>query len=155
MRFLVAVIFSGICAAPAAALDVEFNGVVATTCTLALGTPGTLALSASGTILGSEEGVAVPATVTILSIGANTIDVAAPIRISADPPGYQAGTEVLEVSYAGAGGLSLISQAYTSLATDFPASNIPLSVLTVNNRITNSAGFAAGTYTTRTVITCS
>jgi hypothetical protein len=140
---------------PAQALDVDFNGTVTGVCSLALDTDGTLALSADGTILGSEETLGVPAAVLVLSIGSNTIDVAAPARISADPSGYDDTNETVEVSYGGLGGLAGVTQAYTEIATDFGVGNIALSVLLVNNRIVNPDGFAAGTYTTRTVVTCS
>lgn len=140
---------------PAQALDVDFDGTVLAVCSLALSTDGTLTLSANGTVLGSEEPLGVPAAVTILSIGSNSVDVAAPSRISADPAGYDNSLETIEVSYTGVAGLAAVSQTYTSSPTSFALGSIPLSVLTVNNRINNSNGFAAGTYTTRTVVTCS
>lgn len=139
----------------AVALDVDFDGTVATVCSLSLNTNGTLALSDDGTELGSEEGGGSAASVLVLSIGSNSIDVDAPIRVSADPAGYNSASEVLEVKYSGAGGLSAVSQDYTSADTDFAVSNIAVSLLTLHNRITNPNGFAAGNYTTRTVVTCS
>lgn len=140
---------------PAQALDVDFNGTITGICSLALDTDGTLAMSTDGTILGSEEALGIPAAVLILSIGTNTIDVAAPNRISADPAGYDDTNEAIEVSYDGLGGLAGVTQAYIDIDTNFNVGNIALSTLVVNNRIVNPDGFAAGTYTTRTVITCS
>ena len=140
---------------PAQALDVDFNGTITGICSLALDTDGTLAMSTDGTILGSEEALGIPAAVLILSIGTNTIDVAAPNRISADPAGYDDTNEAIEVSYDGLGGLAGVTQAYIDIDTNFNVGNIALSVLVMNNRIVNPDGFAAGTYTTRTVITCS
>lgn len=140
---------------PAYAVNVDFDGTVSTQCSISLSTNGTLALSSDGTVLGSEESGGIAGAVLILSIGANTVDVDAPSRISSDPSGYNPSGETLEVKYVGAGGLIGINQDYTSLATDFPVANIPLSLLTIHNRLTNSNGFAAGTYTTRTVVTCS
>lgn len=137
------------------ALDVDFDGLVSTVCSVSLNTHGTLALSDDGTELGSEESGGAAGAVLILSIGSNVIDVAAPIRVGADPAGYNSAGEVLEVKYSGAGGLSAISQGYTSGDSDFDVSNIALSVLTLHNRIVNANGFAAGDYTTRTVVTCS
>lgn len=135
--------------------DVDFTGTVVASCALAVPTSGVLGLSGDGTILGSELGSGVPGTATILSIGSHTVNISAPTRISADPAGYNATGEVIEVSYVGAGGLSFVSQAYTSSPTNFGVGSIPLSVLTINNRIVNNNGFVAGTYTTRTVVTCS
>lgn len=140
--------------APAGAVDVNFTGVLASTCALALSTPGLLALNTDGTELGSEEVGGLPAVVTILSVGSHTVTVDAPTRTQS-PGGYDATSEVIDVSYFGVGGLSAINQAYTSILTTFPVATLPLTVLTMNNRITNPAGFVAGTYTTRTVVTCS
>lgn len=139
----------------AVALDVDFDGTVATVCSLSLNSNGTLALSGDGTELGSEVSGGSAAGVLVLSIGANSVDVDAPNRITADPSGYNAASEVIEVKYSGAGGLSAVSQDYTSSNTSFAVSNIALSLLTLHNRIVNTNGFAAGNYTTRTVVTCS
>lgn len=135
-------------------MDVNFDGTVATVCSVSLSADGALALSDDGTELGSEESGGGAGAVLILSIGANTIDVGAPVRVGADPAGYESVGEVLEVKYSGASGLGAISQDYTSADTDFAVSNIPLSLLTLHNRIVNSNGFAAGDYATRTVVTC-
>lgn len=137
------------------ALDVDFDGTVSTVCSLALSANGTLALNGDGTELGSEQSGGAAGAVLILSIGSNTVDVDAPVRVGADPAGYQSAGEVLEVKYSGAGGLGLIAQDYTDADTSFAVSNIALSVLTLHNRIVNANGFAAGNYTTRTVVTCS
>lgn len=122
-------------------------------CTLALGTSGTLGLSADGTILGSEEGGGSSGTITIISVGSNVVDVASPVRIAA-PPAYEATFEQVEVAYSGLNLLAGISQDYTPAATSFAIGTIALSVLEIDNRIVNPAGFAAGSYATRTVITC-
>lgn len=139
----------------AAAADVDFTGTVSGLCSVALGLNGTLNLSADGTILGSQEGAAVGGTVLILSVGTSTIEVAAPVRIGGNPAGYDDSLEELEVAYAGLNGLSGVSQAYTDQATSFQAANIPLTTLNVHNRIVNPNGFVAGSYSMRTVITCS
>lgn len=143
------VFFSG----HAGSADVTFSGLVANTCTL-VATPGVLALSASGTVLGSEETGGVPAEVSIVSLGVNTVTVAAPTR-TGSPAGYNPTGELVRVAYQGLNGLSGISQAYTGSATNFAVGILPLTVLLVNNRITNANGFAQGTYQTTTVVTCS
>jgi hypothetical protein len=141
-------------AVPVAAADVNFSGTLIGLCSVALATPGVLALSTDGTVFGSEEIGGVAAAVNILAVGNYTVTVDAPTRTAA-PGGYNATGENIEVSYSGLTGLSLISQAYTSAITTFDIDNLPLSVLVMHNRITNANGFVAGTYGTRTVVTCS
>ncbi len=141
-------------AAPARAVNLEFNGTISAICSLAIGVNGTLGLSDDGTVLGSDEAGGLPGTVLVLSIGNNTINVDAPQRVSAAPSGYNTASEQVEVAYTGLNGLSAIGQGYTNGATSFTAANIPLSTLSVNNRIVNPNGFVAGTYTTQTVVTC-
>ena len=123
-------------------------------CTLALGTGGLLDLSADGMVLGSGEGLGASGTITILSVGTNTINIDAPTRVGAAPAGYQTATETVEISYSGLGDLSFVDQPYTSAATGFAVGTIALSILEIDNRILNPAGFAPGGYTTRTVVTC-
>lgn len=115
----------------------------------------TLALSADGQYFGSQEGAGIPGSVTVVSIGSNTITVAAPTRISAAPSGYDSAAEQLQVAYNGVSLLAGVSQAYTSMPTNIVIGTIALSILTINNRIYNPNGFAAGTYTLQTVVTCS
>jgi hypothetical protein len=141
-------------AVPVAAADVNFSGTLIGLCSVALATPGVLALSTDGTVFGSEEVGGVPAAVNILAVGDYTVTVNAPTRINA-PGGYNATGESIEVSYSGLAGLSLINQAYTTGLTTFDIDTLPLSVLVMNNRIINTNGFVAGTYETRTVVTCS
>lgn len=154
MRTLVAAGVSALLISSATAADVTFSGTLSGVCSLALTTPGTLALSTDGTTLGSEELGGIPAAVAILSIGSYTVTVNAPTR-TASPAAYSTSGEAIQVSYLGLGALSLVSQGYTASNTTFSIGSLPLSVLTMNNRIVNPNGFAAGTYTTRTVVTCS
>jgi hypothetical protein len=133
--------------------DVTFTGLVANTCTL-VATPGLLGLSTDGTVLGSEELGGVPGEVSVVSLGVNTVTVGAPSRTGA-PGGYNATGEQVEVSYQGVNGLSGISHAYTTASSNFAVGLLPITVLLVNNRITNANGFAQGTYQTTTVVTCS
>jgi hypothetical protein len=156
-RYFVIALFCWMLAAPVFTLaaDVDFTGTVTASCALTVVTNGTLGLSTDGTTLGSELGTGLPGTATIMSIGAHTVSVSAPTRVSANPAGYNDSAEIVEVAYVGAGGLSAVVQGYTSSPTNFAVGSIPLSALTINNRIVNSNGFVAGTYTTRTVVTCS
>jgi hypothetical protein len=135
----------------AAATDVTFSGTLTGICTLAVPTPGTLGLAADGS-LGSSAGV--PATLTILSVGSNTVTVAAPSWVST-PGGYSATGESLSVAYLGVGGLSVVNQAYTTSSTNFAVSTLPLTALTINAKATNTSGFVAGTHQMKVVVTCS
>lgn len=135
------------------AAQISFSGTVMALCTLATGTDGTLGLSTDGGRLGSQEGLGLPGTVTIVSIGSNNIQVAAPTRTQS-PVGYNSSGEQLQVAYTGAGGLTLVNQAYTASTTQFSVGTIALSVLTIQNRILNANGFAPGAYQTQTVVTC-
>jgi hypothetical protein len=126
-------------------------------CALVVLTPGTLLLSADGIRLSSDETGALPATMTVASIGPSTITVGAPSVIQS-PPGHNTGSDFVEVAYEGTGLLSQINHGYTSTQTQATVPNLGiggLEVLTIDNRITNTSGFDAGTYQTRTVITCS
>jgi hypothetical protein len=142
---------------PVAAADVTFSGTITGVCALALSTPGLLALSVDGSKLGSEEPGGLPAVVTILSIGSATVTVDPPTRTAAPvaPVAYVATGEVIEVAYQGLAGLSAVTHAYTAIQSTFGVNTLPLTVLQVHNRITNTNGFPAGTYGTKTVITCS
>ena len=127
-------------------------------CSLALGTAGTLALSADGTRLESTApgGGAASFTLLNLSLSAATVTVAAPQWVSY-PAGFGVGSASLAVAYSGSGVLGSVTQDYTGGATQFTVPGL-LSlavIMTINNRITRAAGFMAGTYQTRTVVTCS
>lgn len=135
----------------ASAADVTFSGTLTGICTLALSTPGTLGLTAGGA-LSSTAGL--PAVLAILSIGTNTLTVNPPVWDST-PGGYTAGTEVAEVAYSGLSGLGIANQAFTSTVTTRSISTLPLSLLTMNAQISNSLGFAEGTYEMKVVVTCS
>jgi hypothetical protein len=135
---------------PARAVDVTFTGLVADTCTVVLAAPGILGTSADGTVISTDEGLGVPATVTILSIGANTVSLDAPTLLT-HPGDYTPGGETLEIAYTGLASHPLFS----STGLDFVLGLLPLSELFVDLRITNPNGFEQGTYTARTVLTCS
>jgi hypothetical protein len=140
-----------ICApAHAAPLDVTFTGLVVDTCTIAIATPGVMMLSGDGTILGSDQALGVPATVTVLSIGSNNIALSVP-TLETYPAGYTPGGETVEMNYTG-----LASHpVFTTLGLNFDIGLLSLSELFVNLKVTDAGGFAQGTYTAKTVLTCS
>ena len=134
----------------AAPLDVPLTGLVADTCTIAVATPGVMMLSGDGTILGSDQTLGVPATVTVISIGTNNIALSAP-TLETYPAGYTPGGETVEMNYTG-----LASHpAFSSVGLDFDIGLLSLSNLFVNVKVTDPSGFAQGTYTAKTVLTCS
>jgi len=132
-----------------ASTDVTFTGAVSDTCTLAVPTPGIMALSTDGTILGSDQTLGVPATVTVLSLGGNTLTLSAP-TLTSHPSGY-AGGETVQMKYSG-----LASQpTYTSTQQTIPLGILPLTDLIINMQVVNANGFVEGDYTAKTVLTCS
>lgn len=144
---------AGLATSPVAADALTFSADLAGVCALSLPLSGTMKLSADGTILGSGEG-GLPATVVILSVGTNTIDVGAP-TLTDSPVGYSQSGQSVEVAYTGLTGLSAVDHStYTSSASSFTTGTIPASILQVQNRIVNENGFEAGHYGTQTVVTC-
>ena len=131
-----------------AATDVVFTGSVTDTCTLAVPTPGTMTLSGDGKTLGSDQSLGVPATVTVLSLGSNSVTLAAP-TLTDSPVGYGGG-ETVQMSYSG-----LASHAYTTAQQSIPLGILPLTSLIINMQVINTAGFVQGTYKAKTVLTCS
>jgi hypothetical protein len=136
---------------PALAADVTFQGTLSGVCTLAVPTPGILGLAADGS-LGSSAGV--PAVLSILSVGSNTVTIEPPEWVS-PAVDYESSGETLAVAYFGVGGLSVVNQDYTSVETSFAVSTLPLTLLTLNARVTNPNGFVAGDYAMKVVVTCS
>jgi len=141
---------------PAMAEDVFFSGDVDAGCTVLGHLDGSLGmdLTSSGSILTSELPYGAPATVTILSTGTNYVNVSAP-TLTAQGAGYSTTGQALEVKYLGAGTLNTVSQAWTDVGTSKAGTSLLGAVVTVDNRITNTtSGFPTGTYTTKTVVTC-
>jgi hypothetical protein len=134
----------------APALDVTFAGVVVDTCTIALATPGVMVLSTDGTILGTDQGIGIPATVTVVSIGTNNISLATP-ELLTHPLDYTPGDETVEMAYSGLASHPLFS----ALPLDFDIGLVSLTSLFVDLKVTDAGGFTQGAYTARTVLTCS
>ena len=148
-RLLIAGVgLAALCAPAVAATDVVFTGNVAATCTLAVPTPGTMTLSSDGKTLGSDQALGIPATVTVISLGGNTVTLAAP-TLSQSPPGYGGG-ETVQMSYSG-----LASHAYTTQQQTISLGILPITDLIINMQVINASGFIQGTYKAKTVLTCS
>ena len=151
MRVAGVVVLSGLLLpGTAQAVDVTFTGLVVDTCTIALTTPGVMLLSNDGTILGSDQGLGVPATVTVVSIGTNTLSLAEPTLLTY-PAGYTPGGETLEIAYTGLASHPLFSE----MGLSFNVGLLSLSELFVDLKMTNPDGFVQGAYTAKTVLTCS
>lgn len=143
-----------VCATLYAPLPVE-------ACSIALTTGGSMRPSDDNKTLGSEVKGTTPATLTsVLGVldGVVSVEVSAPTRIQT-PAGYNASAESLEVAYVAPSILGLFggaTQGYTSSTTTFSAGLLGAVTFTItlHNRILNPNGFAPGTYTTRTVVTC-
>lgn len=145
--------------AGALALAALLAPLPALACTLNVSSSGMLRNSLDNTILGSQVNGNTPATMTILLslLEGPTITVDPPTVIQS-PGGYNAGLETREVSYSAAS-LGLFpgaNQAYTTSSTSFSTGVLGAVTLTMtlHNRVNNANGFAPGTYTTRTVVTC-
>lgn len=128
-------------------------------CTLNLTSSGTLRSSLDNTVLGSQVNGNTPATLNILLslLEGPTVTVEPPTVI-VSPGGYNASLETRQVSYSvtSLGLFPGASQGYTSSTTSFSTGVLGLVTLTMtlHNRVNNTNGFAPGTYTTRTVVTC-
>ena len=136
---------------PVAAADVTFSGTLTGVCTLALSTPGLLGLAADGSL---STSAGLPAILAILSVGTNTLTINPPVWVDASED-YDPGSEAFEVGYSGLSGLGLADQPLTNAVTQRTISTLPLSLLSMNARVTNSNGFAAGDYEMKVVVTCS
>ncbi|OEO30484.1 hypothetical protein VW23_021015 [Devosia insulae DS-56] len=81
-----------------------------------------------------------------------------PPTLAVSPGGYNATLETREVAYsvANVGIFPGRNQAYTTGSTSFSTGLLGAVALsmTVHNRVNNPNGFAPGTYTTRTIVTC-
>lgn len=143
---------------PANAADVVFNGTVDNTCDLSVMLPptGTLALSADHTILGSDQPGGLPVSLTIGSIGANTISVAAP-TMTESPIGYVSSGQSLQIGYVGVGLLSIVNKPMGTGGGSFSAGILGLtgSTILINARVVNANGFSLGDYQLTSVVTCS
>lgn len=135
------------CPTPAFAVNVTLSGSVINSCVLTLSSPGSLTLSNDGTTLGSAQTGGSAAVLTVAAAGsAPTLTFAAPTLTS----GAATSGAVTEVAYNASG--SGANQAYTTNQTT--ASSNLIDTFTVNARVTRSAGFASGTYSVTTVVTC-
>lgn len=135
--------------ASAHAQDVDLSADIADSCTLGVITNGVMTADDTGTIVGSEESGGSAASFTVVSTGASpTVTFGAPDLTSW--PGGWSESYTPEIAYTSSDGAD---QDYTSLETSFGITGLGDS-FTIHGRVTSLGGFAAGTYTLRTIVTC-
>jgi len=145
---------------PLIAVALLLGAAPAEACTLNLNDSGELGtLVGNDTQIGSQIGGGTRARLTTLLplLSGVTIEVGAPVLVD-HPANYNAGTSTVEVSYDASilNVLAIRHQDYTAGATSFPTGVLGAVTVTLDlqNRVTNSTGLPAGTYRTRTTITC-
>lgn len=126
-------------------------------CVLVLVNGGTLSPAANNTDL-STEGSGTPATFSVVNtdVFGATITVGAP-QWTQWPAAFSLAAAQNQIAYVGTGVLGSVNQPYTASQTSFPVPGLLslATLVTVNNKISNAAGFQQGTYSTRTTVTCS
>lgn len=148
LGFAAAAALATIPPASAQAGTVTFTGIVANTCVLNVTTPGLLGASSDGTTLSSETTGGVAAVLAVISTGsAPTMVFTAPTLNG--PTGWS-GTPVVSIRM---NALSGATQAYTSSGFSAQLSQL-LDTLTINAKAVNARGFASGTYTLASTVTC-
>jgi hypothetical protein len=153
MRWLVFVPCLAV-SSPAFAETLTFSGSVTSTCSIETATDGELVLTTSGDALTSETAHGgTPGTVEISAIGTNRIDISAPVLTDA-PGGYDPSSQVLEVAFSVMDNGEPTTQGFTDDATEFTPASLSQAEMTIDNRIRNPDGFAAGDYDMQTVVTC-
>ena len=132
----------------AQAATVTFTGAVVNTCIINISTPGTLGLAASGTTLSSEELGGVNSLLAVIATGS-----APEIQFTAPQLGGPAGsiaTATKMIAYSSLGGAA---QAYTASSSSYTMNRL-LDTVTIKGKATNTDGFASGTYTITSTVTC-
>lgn len=135
-------------ATPASAADVVFTGNLVNSCILNVSTPGILGVGSDGNTLSSETGTGVAAILGVTAVGTiPALSFTAPTLVT--PAGFN-GTATTAIRYQA---LSGRTQAYTSGASTMTGGTL-LDTVTINSRVQTTGGFASGTYTVRTTVTC-
>jgi hypothetical protein len=134
----------------AAGVDVLFSGNVTSICVLALGTPGNLVPDTTGHLAS-----VIPGTVTILTSGGNSLKIAAPVwDLTPTSPLYVVGGETFEYSYLGLAGASIAASGWLSTESTLPLPALPLSIMTLNARVSSPSAFVNGNYRLKVNVTC-
>jgi hypothetical protein len=128
-------------------------------CTLSLTGAGRLALSSDSTRLGSDEAGGSAAVVTLADLNVlspNTITVSAP-TLPVYPAGFASGSVTLQSAFSASWLLGSTNRPFSTTDQSFSVPSVLnlLVTVTIDNRVTSSAGFKQGNYATKTVVTCS
>ena len=147
----IATILAAAPAALAATANVPFSGVVVSTCTLAVATPGILAPNSNYTVLGSNQPGGSAGAVTIISTGATfKVSATAPSSFTVAPADGNTNT-TFQAHYQSTGATS-IGSVLGSTATPL---NAGVTSLSVDLSATKSSGvFSQGAYTSEVVVRC-
>jgi hypothetical protein len=111
------------------------------------------------TVLASNVDISTPATLTTILplLSGVTVEIGVPTVVN-PPAGYNYGTSTTQVAYNASviGVIQLKDQPFTTSATSFATGVLGALTVTIvmHNRVINTSGFPAGTYGTRTVVTC-
>lgn len=128
---------------------VTFTGTVANSCVIA-STNGGLKVDAAGTTLSSEEAGVGNSIMTVIATGATPqIQFTAPVLTG--PAGFATGAATTMIAYTSPGGAA---QAYTAANSSYTINRL-LDTVTVKAKATNATGFAGGSYTISSTVTCS
>ena len=135
----------------AATGNIPFNGNVADTCVVTVGTPGTLAANPGFTVLGSQEAGGAPGTATLLTTGSSfSLSADAPSGFSAGPGSANTNT-TFAASYS-ASGDNVIPSTPGTTATSLGSGSTNVSI---NMAATKTSGtFEAGAYEATVILRC-
>lgn len=132
--------------ASGSAATVTLNGLVANMCVLTLSTPGLIAVTPQGTEVSTTQAGGVPAVMTVVATGTNpTLSFSAPTL-----SGPSATGATTELAFSSPGGA-----VRDFAAGDYTVNiNRLLDTVTIGGRARNSGGFASGSYSIASNVTC-
>ena len=128
----------------------QFNGIVAPSCIVVVGTPGVLDLATNGTELTTKTGLGMPAVVAVTTTGTTyQVSVANATSFALAPSGGNAGT-TFDTSWSSSG-----ASIYASVAAGVSRSlSLGITSLSINLTARHPTPFPAGIYNAQTVVTC-
>ena len=133
---------------PAYSVPVTFTGLVVNTCVINITTPGVLGLATSGTTLSSEEIGGANALLAIIATGsAPQLQFSQP-QLTGPAASLSGATQMM--AYTSPGGAA---QPYTSSASTYTMTRL-IDAFTVKAKASNVSGFASGTYSVSSTVTC-
>jgi hypothetical protein len=133
---------------PAYSDPVTFTGLVVNTCVINITTPGVLGLATSGTTLSSEEIGGANALLAVVATGsAPQLQFSQP-QLTGPAASLSGATQMM--AYTSPGGAA---QIYTSSASTYTMTRL-IDAFTVKAKAANVSGFASGTYSVSSTVTC-